>query len=260
MKVILKEEVDNLGYAGDVVDVAAGYGRNYLIPRGMAIYATDGALKEAEVLTRKRKKREAATIGDAEERKEAIESRTLRVGKRVDEKGHLYGSVGPTDIEEVLRERGYEIERRRIDLPRNIKEIGEYQVTIHLHPQVDAEVTVEVVDVEGEVTLESLEEERRAEKGVPAESLEERALEAAEEIESQEAAEAEAEAEAESDREVVIEEATGETGRGTGAREGEGMSAAEEALLAQAAAPSEVEQVTIESQGETEEEEEPEES
>lgn len=248
MKVILKEEVDNLGYAGDVVDVAAGYGRNYLIPRGLAIHATRGALKEAETLTRARKKREAATVDDAQERKDAIESRTLRVEKRVDEKGHLYGSVGDTDIQQVLKERGYEIERRRIELPRNIKEIGRFEVVVHLHPQVDAEVTVDVVDVEGEVTLESLQAEREAERAEAGETLEERALEAAEELEAEEQAEAGA---AEADT-AEAEEA--DEGREPAAAPApEGMTPAEEALLAQAAAPSDVEQVTIESDEEAEE-------
>lgn len=254
MKVILKEEVDNLGYAGDVVDVAAGYGRNYLIPRGLAIHATRGALKEAETLTRARKKREAATVDDARERKEAIESRSLRVEKRVDEKGHLYGSVSDADIQQVLKERGYEVEQRRIDLPRNIKEIGRFEVVVHLHPQVDAEVTVDVVDVEGEVTLESLQAEREAERAETGETLEERALEAAEEFEAaEEAEEAEAAEAAEAAEEAEAETGEPEDREPAEAPAPEGMTPAEEALLAQASAPSNVEQVTIESDEETEE-------
>lgn len=151
MKVILKQEVDNLGLAGDVVDVANGYGRNYLLPRGMAIRATRGAMKEAEALTRSRKAVEAETRGSAEAAKDAIEARVLQITARVDERGHLYGSVGVNDIHRVLRERGHQIEKKRIDLKGTIKEIGTYEIPIQVHPQVEALATIEVLDEEGEV-------------------------------------------------------------------------------------------------------------
>lgn len=164
MKIILKEEVDNLGLAGDIVDVADGYGRNYLIPRGKAILATPGAEKEAQALLRARKAREAATLGDAQAMKDVLESRTLRIEKRVDERGHLYGSVTRNDIHEVLRERGHDIKAKRIDFGKPIKEIGEYEVEVQVHPQVMATVTYEVVDVEGEITLESIAAAEKAER------------------------------------------------------------------------------------------------
>lgn len=164
MKIILKEEVDNLGLAGDIVDVADGYGRNYLIPRGKAILATPGAEKEAKALLRARKAREAATLGDAQAMKDVLESRTLRIEKRVDDRGHLYGSVTRGDIHEVLRERGHDIRAKRIDFGKPIKEIGAYEVEVQVHPQVMATVTYEVVDVEGEVTLESIAAAEQAEK------------------------------------------------------------------------------------------------
>ena len=151
MKVILKQEVDNLGLAGDVVDVANGYGRNYLLPRGMAIVATRGAMREAEALTRSRKAVEAKTLGSAEASKDAIENRTLQIKVRVDERGHLYGSVGVNDIHRVLKERGHQIEKKRIDLKGTIKEIGTYEVPIQVHPQVEALATIEVLDETGEV-------------------------------------------------------------------------------------------------------------
>lgn len=164
MKIILKEEVDNLGLAGDIVDVADGYGRNYLIPRGKAILATPGAEKEAKALLRSRKAREAATLGDAQAMKDVLESRTLRIEKRVDDRGHLYGSVTRADIHEVLRERGHDIKAKRIDFGKPVKEIGEYEVEVQVHPQVMATVTYEVVDVEGEITLESIAAAEQAEK------------------------------------------------------------------------------------------------
>jgi large subunit ribosomal protein L9 len=151
MKIILKGEVDNLGLAGDVVDVADGYGRNYLIPRGLAILATKGAMKEAEALTRSRKVAESKTLGTAEAARETLESRTLRIPVRVDERGHLYGSVTAVDVQRVLKERGHDFERKRIDLRGSIKTIGEYEVPVRVHPQVTATVVVEVVDEEGKV-------------------------------------------------------------------------------------------------------------
>jgi len=164
MKIILKQEVDNLGLAGDIVDVAAGYGRNYLIPRGMAILATTGAEREAKALLRSRKAREASTLGDAESMKDVLESRNLRIEARVDDGGQLYGSVGVADIHRVLRERGHDIQRKRIGLAKPLKNIGEYQVDVQVHPQVMATVTLNVVDVEGEITLESLAAEAAAAK------------------------------------------------------------------------------------------------
>ena len=151
MKVILTQEVDNLGLAGDVVDVANGYGRNFLLPRGMAILATKGAMKEAEALTRSRKVVEAQTLDQAVEHRTTLEDRTLRIPARVDERGHLYGSVTVNDVHRVLKERGHEIERKRIDLKGSIKEIGTYEIPVQVHPQVMATVVIDVVDEEGVV-------------------------------------------------------------------------------------------------------------
>ena len=151
MKLILKSEVDNVGLPGDVVEVADGYGRNFLIPRGMAILATQGAMKEAEALTRARKAREAKTVAGARGAKDALEARTLRIPARVDDRGSLYGSVSAADVQRVLRERGHDVERRRIEMRGTLKEIGSYEVPVRVHPQVVATVTVEVVDEEGKV-------------------------------------------------------------------------------------------------------------
>jgi large subunit ribosomal protein L9 len=201
MKVILKSEVDNLGLPGDVVDVADGYGRNFLLPRGLAILATKGAMKEAEALTRSRKAREAQTVGAAEAAKEVLESRTLRLAARVDERGHLYGSVSAHDVQRVLKERGHDIERKRIELKGTIKQIGEYEIPVHVHPQVTATVTVEVVDEEGKVTLHGAPEPEVDEAAVEAaaaeaaegsetdvEALAEQALEAAKQYEQEQGA------------------------------------------------------------------------
>lgn len=193
MKIILKGEVDNLGLAGDVVDVADGYGRNFLIPRGLAILATKGAMKEAEALTRSRKVAESKTLGSAEAARETLESRTLRIPVRVDERGHLYGSVTAGDVQRVLKERGHDFERKRIDLRGSIKTIGEYEVPVRVHPQVTATVVVEVVDEEGKVVPGQAAPEHaplpgEAAEGTEVETTEElaaEALEAAEGLEAQ---------------------------------------------------------------------------
>ncbi|WP_052665011.1 50S ribosomal protein L9 [Nitriliruptor alkaliphilus] len=188
MKIILKDEVDNLGLAGDVVDVADGYGRNYLIPRGLAIIATKGAMKEAEALTRSRKVAESKTLGAAEAARETLESRSLRIPVRVDERGHLYGSVTAVDVQRVLRERGHDLERKRIDLRGSIKTIGEYEVPVRVHPQVIATVIVEVVDEEGKVVPGQAAPEHAPLPGEEAEStdaLVAEALEAAAELEGE---------------------------------------------------------------------------
>lgn len=155
MKLILKAEVDDLGLPGDVVEVADGYGRNYLLPRGLAILATRGAMKEADALVRSRRAREARTIDAATASREALEARPLRIAARVDDRGGLYGSVTAVDVHRVLHERGHRIERKRIELKGGIKRIGTYQVPVRVHPQVTATVTVEIVDEEGRVTTAS---------------------------------------------------------------------------------------------------------
>ncbi len=220
MKVILKSEVDNLGLPGDVVDVADGYGRNYLLPRGLAIVATKGAMKQAEAITRSRKAKESETLDAANAAKEILESRTLRIAARVDERGSLYGSVSSQDIHRVLKERGHDIERKRIELKGTIKQIGSYEVPVHVHPQVVATVEVEVVDEEGVVGVEPatvidedvVEAAAEAADGTDTDTdvLAEQALEAAQAYEQRQA-ELEAEREAaDADPEAAEDTATDE--------------------------------------------------
>lgn len=208
MKVILTDEVDNLGLPGDVVDVADGYGRNFLLPRGLAMRATPGAMKQADALTRARKAREAKTLDGAYAAKDTLEARTLRIPVRVDDRGGLYGSVTANDVQRVLKERGHDIPRKRIELKGSIKEIGTYEVPVHVHPQVAATVVVEVVDQEGRLTRDAggglvdteavaaAAAEAASGSDTDAEALKQQALEAAEEYEQQQAEAAEAAAEA----------------------------------------------------------------
>ena len=221
MKVILTNEVDNLGLPGDVVDVADGYGRNFLLPRGLAMLATPGAMKQAEALTRSRKAREAKTLDSAQASKAALEARSLRIPVRVDERGGLYGSVTANDVQRVLKERGHDIPRKRIELKGSIKEIGTYEVPVHVHPQVAATLIVDVVDQEGRLSrdaggglvdaeaVSSAAEQVAEGSDTDAEALKQQALEAAEEYEQQQAELAAAEAEAESAPASDEEPATG---------------------------------------------------
>jgi large subunit ribosomal protein L9 len=208
MKLILKSEVDNLGLPGDIVDVADGYGRNFLLPRGMAMLATPGAMKEAQALTRARKAKEAKTLDGAKASKDALEARMLKIAVRVDERGGLYGSVTANDVQRVLKERGHDIPRKRIELKGSIKEIGTYEVPVQVHPQVTATVTVEVVDQEGRISRDAggglvdaeavaaAAEAAASGTDTDADALAEQAIEAAEEFEQQQAEAEEAELEA----------------------------------------------------------------
>ena len=133
MEVILREHVENLGQRGDVVKVASGYARNYLLPRKLALTVTDGNRKQIE------RERKVADMREAEERQgaEALAARLAAVeiviARRVGGTEALYGSVTSADIAESLAARGFEIERRKIQLADPIKQLGEFQVPIRLH-------------------------------------------------------------------------------------------------------------------------------
>ncbi len=148
MEVILREHVENLGQRGDVVKVASGYARNYLLPRKLALTVTDGNRKQIE------RERKVADMREAEERQgaEVIAARLagveIVIARRVGGTEALYGSVTSADIAESLAAKGFEIERRRIQLADPIKQLGEFQVPVRLHREVTANVKV-VVAKEG---------------------------------------------------------------------------------------------------------------
>lgn len=146
MKVILKQNVDNLGGAGDVVDVADGYGNNYLVPRGLAMRASKGALRDAEAMRQARLKREAKTLGEARELKATLEAVPLRIKAKAGDDGTLYGSVGNSTIVEVLRSQlGIHLDRRRVPMERPLKTLGGHDVEVRVHPELTATLHVEVV-------------------------------------------------------------------------------------------------------------------
>ncbi|MBV8134639.1 MAG: 50S ribosomal protein L9 [Deltaproteobacteria bacterium] len=144
MQVILSEDVPNLGRTGDVVKVRAGFARNYLLPRHLAVEANQKNLHEFEhnkrvsMLRRERQKSHALTL------KEKVEALALVIKARAGEEGKLFGSVTNIDIERALREQGFDIERRKIQLPEPLKRLGDFQVAIRLEAEVEASLKVEV--------------------------------------------------------------------------------------------------------------------
>lgn len=146
MKLILTQEVTGLGTSGDTVEVKGGYGRNFLLPRGLAIKATRGAEKQVESLRRARAAREVASHEEAQALAGRISGLTVRVPARAGEGGRLFGRVTPADVAAaVTAAGGPELDRRRIDLPSTIKTTGEHTITVRVHPEVSTQLTIEVV-------------------------------------------------------------------------------------------------------------------
>ena len=145
MEVILRQHVDNLGRRGEVVKVADGYARNYLLPRKLALLATDGNKKQIE---RERAKLDAV---EAEEQKlaaaiaERMGAIELEISRKVGETEALYGSVTTADIADALHAKGFDVDRRKIQLHEPIKKLGEYDVTVKLHREVAVKMKVKVV-------------------------------------------------------------------------------------------------------------------
>jgi|SoiMethySBSTD1v2_1073268.scaffolds.fasta_scaffold1354301_1 large subunit ribosomal protein L9 len=144
MELLLKEDVENLGARGDLVKVKPGYGRNYLLPRGLAIQATPGNKKRIELQRTTILKKEAVERDTATQQADLLKDVTLEFARKVGEHGILYGSVTSMDIAEALAAKGYEIDRRRVLLKEPIKEPGEFEAPIKLHREVTTNVKVVV--------------------------------------------------------------------------------------------------------------------
>jgi large subunit ribosomal protein L9 len=145
MKLILTQEVSGLGAPGDVVDVAGGYGRNYLIPRGFAMRWTRGAEKQIDLIKRARSAREVRSLEDAKVIAGELEELHVRMRRRAGGSGRLFGSVGPADIAAAVREAGGPVlDRRRIEVRDPIKTVGSHQVRVRLHPEVTAWVDIDI--------------------------------------------------------------------------------------------------------------------
>ena len=144
VKLILTEDVESLGYAGDLVSVKPGFARNYLLPQGKAIPATEARVKELEHHKRVIAERVARELKDLQASRDRLEQVELEISARAGEEGRLFGSVTSAQVAEALAEKGFEVERRRIALAEPIKEVGEHKVPIRLHRDLVANVTVRV--------------------------------------------------------------------------------------------------------------------
>ncbi|HEY5619345.1 MAG TPA: 50S ribosomal protein L9 [Vicinamibacterales bacterium] len=151
MEVILREYVDHLGKRGEIVKVADGYARNYLLPRRLALPATDGNRKHVERERRIAEAREAQEKGQAEAIAARLAALEIAIARRVGETDQLYGSVTAADIAEFLKDKGFEVDRRKIILPESIKTIGDHDVPLKLHREVTVPLKVRVIK-EGEPT------------------------------------------------------------------------------------------------------------
>ena len=145
MGVILKEDILNLGYEGDVVDVKKGYARNFLIPQGKAIMATESAKKVIAENNRQRAHKLEQMKKDAEAFAEKIEGTTLSIGAKTSSTGTIFGSVTNIQIAEELAKKGFEVDRKYILIKDQVKEVGSYTATVRLHKEVSVEIDFEVV-------------------------------------------------------------------------------------------------------------------
>ncbi|TDD98228.1 50S ribosomal protein L9 [Jiangella asiatica] len=146
MKLILTQEVPGLGAAGDVVEVKDGYGRNYLMPRGFAISWTKGGQKQIDDIRRARQTREFADLDAAREVKTRLESKPVTMAAKAGDTGRLFGAVTAADIASaVTAAGGPAIDKRRIEVGAPIKSVGSHSVTVRLHPEVAANVRLEIV-------------------------------------------------------------------------------------------------------------------
>lgn len=142
MQIILQEDVDKLGVRGDVVTVAEGYARNFLLPKKLALQASAGNLKRLEKIRATLAKKTATERDAAQKQADALNAVTVTLTRKAGENDQLFGSVTSADIADALAKQGFEIDKRRIQLAEPIKVIGEYQAPVKLHREVSAEVKV----------------------------------------------------------------------------------------------------------------------
>ena len=162
MEVILKEDIKNLGEIGDVVSVKPGYGRNFLVPQGKAVFATADNLKNLEQQKEELRKKQEGELSLLREKAQTFEGLKLTIEANVTEEGTLYGSIGIIDIANAANEKGIELERSYINMPDGpIKTIGSHDVELLFHPEIQVIINVEVVGGEVAIknTLDSEEEE-----------------------------------------------------------------------------------------------------
>ena len=147
--ILLREDIDNVGGRGEIVKVKAGFARNFLIPKGLASLATKGNVRQIEQERSSLLKKAAHERSTAEAQAEQMQDISLTFARKVGETGQLFGSVTSMDIVEALKQKGYEIDRRRVSLKDVIKETGEFTVPVKLHREVILDIPVTVTDEEG---------------------------------------------------------------------------------------------------------------
>mgnify|MGYP001469851624 FL=1 len=149
MKVILRSNVEGVGNTGDLVEVANGYAQNFLMPKGLAMRATEGAVSQAAAMKRSRDLQDLKQREVAEEAAQRLEAVAISIQARVGQDDQLYGSVTTSDIAEAVQaQTGIELDRRNMSLEEPIRQVGTHQVEMRLHPEVRAQLTVEVASVE----------------------------------------------------------------------------------------------------------------
>ena len=145
MEIILRKDVDGVGLEGDIVDVAKGYARNYLIPKGVAVEASPQSIKELESQQKKIEIRKSKARDDAEKLKEKIEGTAITFSVKAGEEGKLYGSITTMDIASELEKQGIDIDRKKIIVDKPIKSLGEVEIPVKIYPEVTASLKIVVV-------------------------------------------------------------------------------------------------------------------
>jgi large subunit ribosomal protein L9 len=146
MKLVLRSDVSNVGKKGDIVDVSAGYGRNYLLRRGLAFQATEGATSQATAMRRSRDVNDAKERSAGEEVARVLVPKVITIPAKAGAEGRLFGSVTSSDVvDAVAAQTGIELDRRKLHLAEPIKTLGTHEVPARLHPEVEFAITVEVV-------------------------------------------------------------------------------------------------------------------
>lgn len=142
VQVILQQDVKGLGKKGEIKEVAEGYARNYLFPRGLAVEATGGHLKQLQKQQQVKKAKEAKILAQATETAAKLDTMQVQIAVRVGENGRIFGSVTSADVAQALKKQGVNVDKRKIELPEPIKNLGSYQVRIKLHADVEAKLKV----------------------------------------------------------------------------------------------------------------------
>lgn len=145
MEVILKQDIKGLGYKNDVINVKPGYGRNYLIPQGLAIIANASNKKVIEENVRQAAHKAEKVKNDAQALADSIGDIVLEIGAKVGESGKIFGAITTLQISDALKAKGFEVDRKNITFPQDVKEVGEYVALLDLHKQVKKEVAFKVI-------------------------------------------------------------------------------------------------------------------